>query len=79
MTPGVIKGATTVLGAPKDWDAATHGECAGLAVRQGDYVLETAWIPSEEEKAAIAAGAPIILTIWGMAHPPVSINVEAAP
>lgn len=76
MTPGTIKGATTTLGQPETWDEAEHGRCAALAVRQGEYTLESAWVPNEAEKAAIAAGAPVILTIWGMAHPPVSVNVE---
>ena len=34
------------------------------------------WEPSPEERAAIAAGAKVRLSCWGMAHPPVSIGVD---
>jgi hypothetical protein len=78
MTPGKIDGArVTVLRAPDGWDQEQFGECVDLQVRLGNGTIESAWYPSDEEKAAIAAGRPVILTIWGGAHPPVSVNVEA--
>lgn len=79
MTPGEIKGANTALGAPKNWDAETQGECAVLKVRTGAGIMESAWYPSDEEKVAIAAGRPVILTVWGATHPPVSLNAEPGP
>lgn len=80
MNPSKIQGANAALGAPEDWDADKQGECATLPVRINAEAgtIESAWEPSDEEKAAIAAGRPVILTIWGRLHPPVSVNVEAA-
>lgn len=78
MTPGRIDGATRALGAPDGWDESKDGPCDVLHVRDRGGVMESAWYPSEEEKAAIAAGRPVILTVWGSGHPPVSVNVEAA-
>lgn len=82
MTPGKIEGATATLGAPDGWDAGKFGECEPLQVREaecpetGSYGWQSAWYPNEEEKAAIAAGAPVVLTVWGKGHPPVGLHVE---
>ena len=41
--------------------------------------MKSVWVPSPEERAALAAGANIALTIVGIAHPPVRValaNVE---
>lgn len=40
---------------------------------------ESAWLPDEQEREAIGAGAPIMLIIWGRAHPPVQLHVPAVP
>lgn len=83
MQPGKIDGATRSLGAPPDWDAHAHGECAALWIRDAVLndvnVLQSAWTPSDEERRAIAAGAPIIFTVWSPSHPPVSIDVGPTP
>lgn len=78
MNPVYIVGANTTLGAPKDWDSARNGECSALAVRVANGAMESAWLPTPEERAAIALGQPVILTIWGNIHPPVSVNVQGA-
>ncbi len=75
MTPGRIKGATHRMGAPKGWERDKHGHCADLYVRQDGNVYESAWEPTPDELAAIAAGKPIILRIVG-SQPPVMIEVE---
>jgi hypothetical protein len=36
-------------------------------------VMRSAWVPSDEERQAIAAGAPIILEIVGKSHPVVAL------
>lgn len=88
MKPGKIEGATRMLGAPKGWDEKRDGQCDALpirdvAIKPGEAVTEhlcmqSAWVPTEDEKRLIAEGRPVILTIWGWrgGHPPVSVGVE---
>jgi hypothetical protein len=78
MTSAEFYGAK-VINAPPDW----VGEivCAPLyvefiTIQSGDCLLPTmksVWVPTPEERAAIAAGANIALTIVGIAHPPVQV------
>lgn len=35
------------------------------------------WMPSEEERAAIAAGGPVWLYVFGTGHPPVSVTARS--
>lgn len=35
----------------------------------------SAWEPTPDEIALIAAGAPIYLWVWGTGHPPVMLTV----
>ena len=82
MLPQRIQGATRVLGAPRDWDDAKHGPCMGLPVldlpseNQGPPRMVSAWEPTPEEMAAIAAGGPVLLFITGHSHPVVSLGVQ---
>lgn len=80
MQIGRIEGATRVLGQSQGY--------LGLPVR--DEVIEcdvggftpamvTVWLPTAEEIAAIAAGAPIYLRLLGTAHPPVLMFVGEPP
>lgn len=41
--------------------------------------MESAWLPSAEDLAALNAGAPIILRVLGTAHPPVMVEAGAKP
>lgn len=52
-----------------------HGDCDTLQVRDRAGTMESAWYPTAEERAAIMSGRPIMLTVWGRSHPPVSVNV----
>ena len=78
-----IVGVTRDLGAPKEWDHERQGRCHSLPVR--DMVDETghrmisSWMPTPEELAAIAAGAPIHLSVYGNGHPPVMLTVGEPP
>lgn len=45
----------------------------------GTPAMETAWLPTPDEIAAIVAGAPIILRVLGTAHPPVMLTVGEPP
>lgn len=41
--------------------------------------MVTAWMPTPDELAALNAGAPIHLRIFGTAHPPVMLGVGEIP
>lgn len=81
MDPAKIKGATAVLCSPADWNSERDGECGALAVREigdvrrGSGFVESAWEPTEVERAQIAAGHHIILRIYGW-QPPMAIYVD---
>jgi hypothetical protein len=84
MIPGRIAGATRVLGAPKDWNEERDGPCAGLPILDlpaalGGNFMFSAWLPTPDELAAIAAGASIIVGIAGFSHPVISLGVSATP
>lgn len=78
-----IDGATRVLGQPVDWNEERDGKCAGLPIRDqvvgGQRVMVSAWTPTPDELAAIAAGAHVLLFVWSVGHPPVSIGVGEVP
>lgn len=85
MKPGTLDptfaarlGAAVTLGAPADWNPAV-GECDPLVVYVNGGTMTSAWYPTDCEKAAIAAGAPVLLTVWSSGHPPVSVNAGPAP
>ena len=81
MQIGRIEGATRVLGKSQGY--------LGLPVRDvflnssvdgpETPAMQTAWFPDPAELAAINAGAPIILTLLGQAHPPVQVTVGNEP
>jgi hypothetical protein len=83
MIPGRIEGATRRLGAPRDWDKDRDGPCSALAIRDeptdAGPGMTSAWQPTPDEIARLAAGASIYLTILGTAHPPVSLAVGNTP
>lgn len=72
--PVAFTGMNTIFRAPQNWDAEKHGECADLPVMVQDGVCTSAWMPSEAEKALIAAGQPILLAVVGH-QPPVLVGV----
>jgi len=79
MTPGEIKNATRALGAPEGWNDRHEVPCDVLPVRDtsidGSLVMQSAWYPAPEEIEAMRRGEPVILTIFGRAHPPVMVYV----
>lgn len=38
-------------------------------------VINSVWEPSAEERARIAAGENVELSVWGQGHPPVAVSV----
>ncbi len=70
---------TNVLGAPVDWSQETL-PCGALAITackiEGASAMKSWWQPTPEERAAIANGARVVLSVIGTCHPPVAIGVE---
>ena len=74
MTPQKFNESNRVLRAPKGMD----GKCGDLYVFSDGEVCVSQWQPTEEEKAAIAAGAPIWLrVVSGDTQPPVGLSVSS--
>lgn len=67
-----IKGATRVLGESQGY--------RGLPIVDtmfgDDPAMVSEWVPSADERAAIAGGKSIFLSILGTQHPPVLIEVD---
>lgn len=94
MEIGRVKGATRVLGKHQGYyglpvrdEAQNLGDLPHMlhalensAVTGPDTpVMVTAWIPSPDEIVKLMAGAPIYLSLVGIAHPPVRISVGDIP
>lgn len=41
--------------------------------------FETTWLPDEDERERVGAGAPILLRVWGDRHPPVQLVIPEIP
>lgn len=67
-----------IINAPPDWESETV-PCAPLFVEFTTIaelpVMKSVWVPSAQERAAIAAGANIALLIVGVRHPPVDVSL----
>lgn len=77
MTPIKIKDATRNLGPPPN---VKDDECDHLWVKDIDdgrfTGMQSAWVLTPEELAAVNAGMPIILTVFSTVHPMISLGVE---
>lgn len=54
----------------------TDEECGSLRVHKYEGGAISRWLPTEEEKKAIAEGKPIWLYVIGGGHPPVALTTE---
>jgi len=94
MEIGRIKGATRVLGKSQGYyglplrdEAQNLGDLPHMLHTLQDStvtgpetpVMTTAWLPSPDELAALAAGAPIHVELVGIAYPPIRVSVGDAP
>lgn len=81
MQIGRIEGATRVLGKSQGYLGLPIRDCTMSTSVDGPAtpVMQTAWLPTPDEIAAIMSGAPVILSIVGTGHPPVMIGVGTAP
>lgn len=76
-----IDGATRVLGKSQGYlGLPLRDVMINCAVGGPDTpAMETAWLPTPDELARIAAGGPVILRVLGTQHPPVMLSVGPAP
>ena len=83
MSPTTHESNNARLGPPVNHDAATQPEIATLHVTRSfdeDMRCEkmsSFWQPDPDELAALAKGSKVMLTIFGIGHPVVSLGVEA--
>ncbi len=70
-----IDGATRVLGKDQGYRPLyVRDELAAYGPQ-----MVSSWQPTPAERELIAAGAPILLTVLGTAHPPVLLEVGLPP
>ena len=50
-----------------------------LWVQNVNGTIRSVWVPTDEERLAIADGANIELVVHGQGHPPVNMNVVRIP
>lgn len=81
MQIGMIEGHTRIIGKSQGYLGLPLRDVIVADTVNGPRTpaMETAWIPTPSEIAAIVAGAPIILRILGRGHPPVAIYVGEEP
>jgi hypothetical protein len=58
--------------------ALMYDSTRGETERDARLGFITCWMPDEAEAAQLEAGAAVKLTVWGSAHPPVSVSVTEA-
>lgn len=81
MIIGHIQGCTRVIGKSQGYlglplrDVMIHDTVNGPHTP----AMETAWLPTPDELARLAAGAPVILRILGNVLPPVMVDVGEVP
>lgn len=81
MDPREFKGQTRMLNAPLGWNATQPVKCGMLPIRDttidGIPCMQSVWKPDANELAHIARGGHVVLTVYGMGHPPVWVGVES--
>lgn len=70
MIPGKIRRSNKIFRAPEGMD-----NCEDLSVIDDGERLMSEWIPTDEERKAIAEGKNVLLSVWGQGMPPISIEV----
>jgi hypothetical protein len=81
MQIGRIEGCTRVLGKSQGYlglplkDIELNSTVTG----EGTPSMQTAWFPTPKEIADIQAGAAIVLTVIGTAHPAVMLGTGTVP
>lgn len=81
MQIGMIVGCTRIVGKSQDYFGLPMRDVIVADTVNGPRTpaMESAWLPTPDEIAAINAGAPIILRILGNVPPPVMLYVGEVP
>jgi hypothetical protein len=72
MQPITFPEANRTFVKPEGW---TEEDCRPLPIQDTGEALVSCWQPDEFERARLAAGAPVRLTVYGRGHPPVMLAV----
>lgn len=46
---------------------------------EGNPCMRSVWVPTDEERAAVAAGANVYLIVWGTGTPPLAMGATDEP
>lgn len=81
MQVGMIEGHTRIIGKSQGYLGLPLRDVVINSTVDGPETpaMETAWFPTPREIEAIASGAPIVLTIIGIHHPPVMLSAGEVP
>lgn len=80
MKPVLFPEYDCVLGAPSNWEDADAGPCAGLPVEfeiapsKRVLFIRSVWEFSDDERAAVAAGANLNMVTAGEVQPAVKLH-----
>lgn len=77
MKPCPIADTNLTLTAPEGMEAEVGAIQARRDEVLGHPCVSTAWEPDPEERAALTAGGPVVLTVMGTTMPPVMLTVQA--
>lgn len=81
MIPGMVEGCTRRLRAPPNWNEAEHGKCSSLPIKDSEFEgrrwMQSVWHPTPDEIDRIIAGGAVQLSIEGVLHPVVALDVTA--
>ena len=75
MFPGIIEGRNFCYTAPAGMDNCNDLHCR-VEEDQGVRTISSAWFPTPAELELLNQGAPVILTVWGNAHPVVMLQAK---
>lgn len=64
---------------PDDWDEARHGPCATIYGYRNDRTVSAVWQPTDEERAQIAAGQNVVVTVPGRTIQAMALSVADIP
>lgn len=73
MRPSDFEGSNAVYRAPA---GISKEDCGDLPILRNGPLMTSCWIPDDHERAQIAAGGPIFLTVFGSGHPMVSLGTD---
>lgn len=81
MIAKMIEGCTRVLGKAQGYLGLPVLDCliTEAVNGPGTPAMKTSWEPTPAELRRLVAGAPVVVTIIGVQHPPIVVEVGDAP